>query len=178
MSEYQYYEFRAVDRPLGTAELKRQLLRRFHAGKLPAMGPKERPSGRRTAGELRAAASARAQKREQEINDKKEAERRRQEAEQAVARAAYLDRLAGQEEKTWDKIEELIATKRPTDYDRAIQLLIDLRDLATRDKREADFRFGLRTVREENASKPSLQRRLNEAGLADERAPSLPLLED
>jgi hypothetical protein len=64
------------------------------------------------------------------------------------------------------------------DYDRAIQLLIDLRDLATRDKRENDFRFGLGTVREENASKPSLQRRLNEAGFADERAPSLPLLED
>jgi hypothetical protein len=50
--------------------------------------------------------------------------------------------------------------------------------LAIRDKREADFRFGLRTVREENAGKPSLQRRLNEAGLADERVPNLPLLED
>jgi hypothetical protein len=154
------------------------LLRRFHAGNLPAKGRKERPSGQSTAGELRSAASARAEKREQETRQKEEAERRRQEAEQAAARAAYLDRLARREEETWDKIGELIATKRPNDYDRATQLLIDLRDLATRDKREADFRFGFRTVREEHASKPSLQRRLSEAGFADERALSLPLLED
>ena len=144
----------------------------------PAKERKERTSGRRTAGELRAAATARAEKRAQEIRQKEEAERRRQEAERAAARAAYLDRLARREEETWDKIGELIATTRPNDYDRAVQLLIDLRDLAIRDKRESDFRFGLRTVREENASKPSLQRRLNEAGLADERAPNLPLLED
>jgi hypothetical protein len=132
-----------------------ELLRRFHADKLPAKGRNECPSARRTAGELRAAASARAEKREQEMREKKEAETRRQEAEQAAARAHYLDRLAGQEEKTWDKIGELIATKRPNDYDRAIQLLIDLRDVATRDKREADFRFGLRTVREEHAKNPA-----------------------
>jgi hypothetical protein len=114
-----------------------ELLRRFHADKLPAKNRKERTSGRRTAGELRAAASARAEKRAQEIRQKEEAERRRREAEQAAARAAYLDRLAGREEETWDKIGQLVATTRPNDYDRAVQLLIDLRDLAIRDKRES-----------------------------------------
>ena len=173
MSEYQYCEFRAVDRPLGKAELKR--LRNLTTR--AAISPTSFVNTYQW-GELRAAASARAENREREIREKKEAERRRQEAAQAAARAAYLDRLAGREDDTWDKIGEFIATKRPNDYDRAIQLLIDLRDLATRDKREADFRFGLRTVREEHASKPSLQRRLNEAGLPDERALSLPLLDD
>jgi hypothetical protein len=75
-----------------------------------------------------------------------------------------------QEEKAWDQVGDLIATKRPNDYDRAVQLLLDPRDLAARDKREADFRFGLRMVREEHANKPSLQRRLNEAGLPDDRS--------
>ena len=47
-----------------------------------------------------------------------------------------------------------------------------------RDNRGADFKFGLRTIREEHANKPSLQRRLNEAGLPDDREPSLPIVED
>jgi hypothetical protein len=46
-----------------------------------------------------------------------------------------------------------------------------------RDKREADFRFGLRTIREEHAGKSSLQLRLNKAGLPDDRESSPPFLE-
>src|SRR5690606_7011684 len=98
--------------------------------------------------------------------------KRRREAEQAAARAAYLDRLASREEEVWDQIGHLIAATRPKEYDHAVRLLLDLRDLAMRDKREADFRFGLRIVREEHANKPSLQRRLTEAGLPDDREPS------
>ncbi len=153
-----------------------ELLRRYHDAN-PPRSKKTASAKPRTAGDLRRAARARAEKRERELAARKQAEKRRREAEQAAARAAYLDRLAAREEKAWDQIGDLIATKRPNDYDRAVQLLVDLQDLAIRDNREADFKFGLRTIREEHANKPSLQRRLNDAGLPDDREPSLPILE-
>lgn len=156
--------------------LSAELMRRYHAA-YPPMTKKAASTKPRTAGELRSAARARAVTRERELAARKQAENRKREAEQAAARTAYLDRLAAQEEKAWDQIGDLIATKRPNDYDRAVRLLVDLRDLAMRDKREADFRFGLRPIREEHANKHSLQRRLSEAGLPDDREPSLPILE-
>jgi hypothetical protein len=61
---------------------------------------------------------------------------------------------------------------------RAVQQVLDLRDLAIRDKREADFRFCFCTIREAHASKSRLRRRLNEAGLPDDREQSLPIIED
>lgn len=154
-----------------------ELLRRYHDAN-PPRNKRTTSAKPRTAGEIRSAAKLRAEKRARELAAREEAEKRRREAEQAAARATYLDRLATQEEKAWDQIGDLIAPKRPNDYDRAVQLLLDLRDLAARDKREADFRFGLRVVREEHSNKPSLQRRLNEAGLPDDREPSLPIIED
>ena len=153
-----------------------ELLRLYHAANPSSAhtAPSAKP---RTAGELRRAAQAREEKRAQELAARKKAAKQQREAEQAAARAAYLVRLASREEEAWDQVGDLIATTRPNDYERAIQLLVDLRDLAMRDKREADFRLGLRTIREEHANKPSLQRRLNEAGLPDDREPSLPILE-
>jgi hypothetical protein len=160
----------------GGGAFQAELLRLYDQAN-PSRGGSQTCGKPRTAGELRASASARAAERGRKFSLQQEAEKRRREAEQAAARAAYLDRLATREEKAWDQIGDLIATKRQNDYDLAVRLLVDLRDLAMRDKREADFRFGLRTIRDEHANKPSLQRRLNEAGLPDDRQPSLPILD-
>ena len=150
---------------LGTRPaLGAELLRRIYTEYLP-VGVDSHGAGRRTAGELRASTD----ERNRDAALKREEALQRKEAEQAAARAAQLDRLAEREDKAWDEIGELIATKRPNDYDRAVQILVDLRDLAARDKSQSEYRIALRTVREENINKPSLQRRLNAAGLPDDR---------
>jgi len=161
----------------GGGAFQAELLRLYDQGNRSRVEGQARSKPRK-AGELRAAANARAEVCARKLRLQQEAEKWEREAKQAAARTGYLDRLVLQEEKAWDQIGDLIATKRPNDYDRAVQLLLDLRDLAMRDKREADFRFGLRTIREENANKPSLQRRLSEAGLPNDREPSLPIIED
>ncbi|MGH8490649.1 MAG: hypothetical protein ACREXS_17745 [Gammaproteobacteria bacterium] len=59
-------------------------------------------------------------------------EKARREREAAVARAQHLDEIAGKEPALWNKVEGLIATKQPKNYDQAVELLADLRDLAAR----------------------------------------------
>jgi hypothetical protein len=55
-------------------------------------------------------------------------------------------------------------SKQPKSYDQAVALLVDLRDLAVRDK---DGAFGIRLEarREAQAKKPSFIQRLAKAGL-------------
>ncbi|MCE5308362.1 MAG: hypothetical protein LLG20_12045 [Acidobacteriales bacterium] len=112
----------------------------------------------RTVGELLAAAKKLAA-------ELQAAERARKEQEAAEARTRYLDQLAGREQATWRKVEVLIQIKQPNKYDIAVNLLIDLRDLATRDKLEADFEVALGQLRDFHAAKPSFLRRLINAGL-------------
>jgi uncharacterized Zn finger protein len=62
-------------------------------------------------------------------------------------------------------VDKLIATKKPREYDTAVQLLIDLRDLAERDGDTAAFQHRLAELRAAHARKPSLLERLHLAGL-------------
>jgi hypothetical protein len=57
-----------------------------------------------------------------------------------------------------------VATKLPKNYDHAVQLLVDLRDLAARDD-SAGFQMQLAAFRNAHARKPSLLARLPKAGL-------------
>ncbi len=92
-------------------------------------------------------------------------ERERQEREQAAARARYLDSLAGREEETWRHVDALIATKRPAEYDQAVGLLTDLRDLYARTERTPEFEARRDRLHDEHARKPSLLQRFDRAGL-------------
>lgn len=83
MSEYQYYEFQAIDRPLSANQMSAP-------EKLNNAGAR-RPS----------------------------------------RRAKQLKSLVGQEEKLWTQVHDLVATKLPKNYDQAVKILIDLRDLAS-----------------------------------------------
>ncbi len=62
-------------------------------------------------------------------------------------------------------MDALIATKRPADYDAAVLLLTDLRDLYIQTNRTPAFEARLSGLREQHARKPSLVQRLDRAGL-------------
>ena len=123
----------------------------------------EPPARRTVAALLRAAESCAERRRHIEAEKRAEAEERRR-RQATVARAKYLDGLVGRESKLWAEIESLIATKQAKSYARAVQLLLDLRDLAER-KRGGDFLRHLGALREKHGRKPAFMRRLGEAGL-------------
>jgi hypothetical protein len=62
-------------------------------------------------------------------------------------------------------VAQLIATKKPYEYDLAVALLVDLRGLGDRDGQGEAFRGRLDGLRQEHARKPSLMERLERAGL-------------
>lgn len=85
-------------------------------------------------------------------------------AEQAIARASYLNDLAGREADAWRQVDALIETRRPIDYDQAVRLLKDLLDRGARIGRGAEFESRLRQLRERHSKKSSLPQRLAKAG--------------
>jgi hypothetical protein len=139
-----------------------ELLRRFlkeRAGRVASA-----PVARRKVGELRRAAEAYTAERQRREAERRAQEKARREREAAIARAKHLDEIAGREPRLWAEVDTLIATKQPQSYDRAVGLLVDLRDLDARDKAN-DFRPRLEALRQAHARKPTLIQRLTKAGL-------------
>ena len=62
-------------------------------------------------------------------------------------------------------MDDLIKTKRQPDYDEAVKLLVDLRDLSKKINKESMFKDKMRSIYEKHSRKPSLVRRLKNAGL-------------
>ena len=146
----------------GDRALLAELLQRFL---------KERPAGSctsasalRTVGRLLDAAVAFTTERRRVEVEKRAKEEARREREAAITREKHLDGLVGREEKLWSEIDSLVATKQPKSYDRAVKILIDLRDLAARGK-GGDFGLRLETLRQAQAKKPSFIERLRRAGI-------------
>jgi len=140
------------------------LLRRFRVECAKA-APAPVPRTMRTAGQLRRAAEERsmAKQRREEEHRKLECERAAQR--KAAERAQYLDALEKREEESWGQLENLVTTKRQNDYDRAVVLLTDLRDVAERKGCSPAFQQRVRALAELHATKSSFLRRLREAGL-------------
>ena len=122
-------------------------------------------AGSRTVEQLLVAAEQRAEARRRAAAKRAAEERARREREQAAARARYLDGLAGREPELWQRVDALIETKRPADYDQAVRLLEDLHDLGARSGQGTAFDARLSQLRERHARKPSLLQRLDQAGL-------------
>lgn len=91
-------------------------------------------------------------------------EKVRREREAAIVRAKYLDELASREPAIWKEVESLIATRQPRGYDQAVDLLMDLRDLAAQ-KSGADFQRRVEELRAAHARKETFVDRLQKAGL-------------
>jgi predicted kinase len=83
----------------------------------------------------------------------------------ALARERRLDELAHGEEKAWARIDTMIATKKPGEYDAAVMLLTELRALAERDGRPDEFARRSIALRQTHSRKPSLIERFNRAGI-------------
>jgi len=81
------------------------------------------------------------------------------------ARAEHLADVARRGEAAWRDVEQLIAQRNARKYDEAVALLVDLRDLAQRDRTTAAFARRLRDLRAQHASKPRLIERFDGAGL-------------
>jgi hypothetical protein len=129
-----------------------ELLRRSYQATTP-QADSARP-GERTVAELLAAAEERYPVRSQE-----EAER------QAAERSAYLDGLVGKEAALWREIDDLIETKRPREYDQAVQILRDLSALADHVGEREAFAARLDSLRGRYAKRSSLQQRIDRGDL-------------
>ena len=111
-------------------------------------------------------AEAYAAERERKIAEQKAKAQARKKRETAIAREKYLNDLAKREVKIWKTVETLIRTKRPSDYDEAVTLLVDLRDLGQKKNKEILFEEKFRSIHEKHSRKPSFVRRLIKAGLS------------
>ncbi len=119
----------------------------------------------RTIRELLTAAENRAEERRRQETERATREKARREREEAAAREIRLKALAKREEEAWRQVDALIATKQPKNYDEAIVLLRDLRDLSFRASRRIEARERIARLQQEHASKPSFMKRLRAAGL-------------
>ncbi|MFG1674108.1 hypothetical protein [Micromonospora sp. NPDC049282] len=146
----------------GDSYLRSQLLLRYRAARPTDAST---PAAARTAGDLLAIAGELRAQRERRDAEQRERERARRERSAAAARQRHLDTLAVDQSAAWQRVNELIATKKPREYDTAVQLLVDLRDLGERDGDSSSFRHRLAELRAVHARKPSLLERLNLAGL-------------
>ena len=146
----------------GDVPLRAELMQGFRVATGSAAAGGQR---RRTVAELLLAwksFQAEAQRREAE---RKQAEKAQRDRESAEARTKRVAALAPREAATWDEVAALIATKLPKNYDRAVDLLVDLRDLARRVGRETDADAKVRAIRLQHATKPSLMKRFDQHGL-------------
>jgi hypothetical protein len=119
---------------------------------------------RRTVGELLRSAEEHAEKRRQ-LAAKKAAEgKARREREAAILKAKHLDKIAVREPELWNEVDTFISSKLPKKYDSAVELLVDLRDLAARNGKTDEFQTRIDAIRVAHARKPGLIERLRRAG--------------
>jgi hypothetical protein len=73
--------------------------------------------------------------------------------------------LAAEQDQAWQRVAAMIETKKPKEYDAAVELLADLKSLSERDGHTASFTQRVPLLRQEHARKPSLLDRLDRARL-------------
>lgn len=121
--------------------------------------------GRRTVAELLDdVARRRADNKRLQAAQRAEDDVRREQA-RLDARERRLDKLADGEDAAWSRVEAMISTRKPAEYDSAVMLLTDLQALAERQDRYETFTSRTIALRQTHARKPSLIERLNRAGL-------------
>ena len=118
----------------------------------------------RTAAVLRARAEELAEQRRQVVIARESKERVRREREQAAARERHLMTLAKRQTEAWRRVDALVVTKRPGDYDAALTLLKDLREIGERTGLSVEVATRIRGLRETHAKKTSFLARLKKAG--------------
>lgn len=98
--------------------------------------------------------------------EKAAAEKAEQERLNRLAREKRLNEIVGKESLLWDQIESLVCEKKATCYDRAIELLIDLQDLATRSNAQ-EFLLKVNALKQRHSAKSSFIGRLRNLNLQE-----------
>lgn len=144
----------------GDGSVGAEVLRRYRTHARP------RSSGLplRTAGALRERAETIAETRREAAQQREARARAQRERQERAARDRYLAGLAKRERDVWQRVDALIATKRPRDYDAAVTLLSDLREMSGQQGRAGSFAQRISELREAHATKPSLLARMRKAG--------------
>ncbi len=144
---------------------KAELLLRFQQETTPRASSEAVSIQRRTVADLLEAADARAEERTKRAEAQRAAEAARRKAEDEANRARHLDQLEKREGETWNQVAAHILKRQPNEYDKAVTLLIDLRDIAVRRGQLAAFQSALEALRREHAAKESFLRRVAKAKL-------------
>lgn len=142
-----------------------EVLRRFRADTARGERGGAGAATRRTAGELLAARDRLAADKQRRAAERAVRDRERRAREAAAARARHLDALAGREEDLWRQVEGAIGTRQAKGYDRDVELLVDLRDLAERAGSEGALARRVGELRQRHRTRPALIGRLDRAGL-------------
>ncbi len=141
-----------------------ELLHRFRKDRAPARAASPAP---RKAGELLEARDGLEEEKRRQAAERAAQEEERRRREQVEARSRHLDTLAGREKELWRQVEEAIATRQPKEYDQAVKLLEDLRDLGQRGGSGEDVARRIRKLREQHRNKRTLIQRMDKAGLPE-----------
>src|SRR6516162_6943268 len=104
------------------------LLRRFRDTAATA----DHSASPRRAAELLEAADARMLERKRGEEERRREQQRHRAAAQAAAHAKRLDDLAAEGDAPWKRVDEMIAAKKTSEYDLAVSLLRDLREVTKR----------------------------------------------
>ena len=99
--------------------------------------------------------------------EREAARKAREEAEQR--RLEKLERLARNEEATWRKVEDLLVQKRAGAYDEATSLLVELKELATYQKKMDEYRNHFQFIRLKYGKSIALLERFKRAGLLSDQ---------
>jgi hypothetical protein len=118
-------------------------------------------AGVRTAGELLDQAATQRERREQTERDRRAARSAESTRRAEVARRERLAALAAEGDGAWARVAARIAEKKPSGYDVAVDLLVDLREVCD----PAAFASRLEALRREHGRKVTLVERLEHAGL-------------
>ncbi len=118
----------------------------------------------RTVGDLRARARAIRQARERAQADKAEAERKRREEEAERSRRARLEAISRRGESVWREVETEIERRNAAGYDKAANLLRDLRTISRENGTAGEFDRRLQQIRDRHARKERLIERLAQLG--------------
>jgi hypothetical protein len=143
------------------ARVRMELLRRFRGDTVPIIPV----PARRTVADLLDNAARRRADHERRLAAQRADDETRREQARLQARERRLDKLADEEDTAWSRVEAMIATRKPADYDAAVTLLTDLQALAERDGHYDTFTLRTIALRHTHARKPSLVERLNRAGI-------------
>jgi len=128
-----------------------------------------KPSGpipmTRTVGQLLAAAEGRRERRNEVTLRKAAVEKARRDREAALEREKHLEVVARRMPELWDQVEVLVAAKQSKAYAEAVQVIQDLREVATRRGTGPDFARRLAALRDRHAKKRTFLDLLSAGGL-------------